>query len=341
MISMLNNGINTCCATPGAGYVVIYVDNQTIGKDVWFDNISIEHYTSNVIEENHYYPYGLTLTTSAASVTEQPYKYNGKELEKSFGLEMYDFGARMQDPQLGRWFGVDPLAEKAPGWTPYRYGFNNPIRYTDPTGMFEGDFIDETGRVIGNDGIDDGKVYVVKTTQTSFSTGQPENTPAAGISKKDAKATKDFIKNNSGNTEAFQNNSIAYDNSVEIVGSSDTRQAMVDIVNQDNGRGGTSDANNREYGESINRDGTVTQAPAGAVGNPLVNSNVSITLRTTFENQSTFHSHPSGTRTEGNTTGSWIQPPSYRRGDVQNSSSAVNYVFGRGMLRGINSGAAT
>src|SRR5690606_27503017 len=94
--------------------------------------------------------------------------------------------------------------------------------------------------------------------------------------------------------------------------------------------GGTSDANNREYGGSINRDGTVTQAPAGAVGNPLVNPNVNITLTTTFENQSTFHSHPSGTRTEGNTTGSWIQPPSYRGGDVQNSGSAVNYVFGRG-----------
>lgn len=32
---------------------------------------------------------------------------------------------------------LDQLAEKAPDWTPYRYGFNNPVRYTDPTGMFE------------------------------------------------------------------------------------------------------------------------------------------------------------------------------------------------------------
>jgi len=57
---------------------------------------------------------------------------------------------------------------------------------------------------------------------------------------------------------------------------------------------------------------------------------VSITLTTTFENQSTFHSHSSGNRTDGNRTGSWAQPPSFKGGDVQNSGSAVNYVFGRG-----------
>ena len=130
---------------------------------------------------------------------------------------------------------VDTLAELAPGWSPYRYGFNNPVRFTDPTGMFEGDFIDENGKHLGNDGIDDGKVYVVKTTQKSFSTGQDEATPSAGNSKQDAKATNDFIKNNSGNAQAFQNNSIAYDNSVKIEDSATTRQAMVDIVNQDNG----------------------------------------------------------------------------------------------------------
>src|SRR5690554_6129538 len=32
---------------------------------------------------------------------------------------------------------VDPLAEQAPNWTPYRFGFNNPIMFTDPTGLFE------------------------------------------------------------------------------------------------------------------------------------------------------------------------------------------------------------
>ena len=43
----------------------------------------------------------------------------------------------MYGPALGRFLHVDPLADKAPDWTPYRYGFNNPLKFIDPTGMFE------------------------------------------------------------------------------------------------------------------------------------------------------------------------------------------------------------
>ena len=32
---------------------------------------------------------------------------------------------------------IDPLAHNSPSWTPYRYGYNNPIRFIDPTGLSE------------------------------------------------------------------------------------------------------------------------------------------------------------------------------------------------------------
>ena len=41
---------------------------------------------------------------------------------------------------------MDPLAEKAYNWSPYRYGYNNPMKFTDPTGMLE-DWVSMNGEV--------------------------------------------------------------------------------------------------------------------------------------------------------------------------------------------------
>lgn len=63
------------------------------------------------------------------------YKYQTKELEKSFGLEAYDFHARMYDPQIGRTWQNDPMADMFLSLSTYSWAANNPVSFIDPTGM--------------------------------------------------------------------------------------------------------------------------------------------------------------------------------------------------------------
>ncbi|KAA5536451.1 hypothetical protein F0919_01940 [Taibaiella lutea] len=90
------------------------IDNQSIGKDVWFYNLNVENYQSEVLEEDHHYPFGLTLNTTPVQngANPQPYKLTTKELESNFDLNVYDFGARNFNMTIGRWNSIDQLAEK-------------------------------------------------------------------------------------------------------------------------------------------------------------------------------------------------------------------------------------
>ncbi|WP_299246985.1 DUF6443 domain-containing protein [uncultured Aquimarina sp.] len=102
-----------------------------------------------ILQEKNYYPFGLQHKGyNDLIISEHKYGYNGKENEQSLGLNLTEMTFRQYDPTLGRFNAIDRLAELAPGITPYRFGFNNPITFSDPSGLFE-----VNGETVGADGL--------------------------------------------------------------------------------------------------------------------------------------------------------------------------------------------
>ena len=102
-----------------------------------------------------YLPFGETLVEEHLNSYNSPYKFNAKELDEETGW--YYYGARYYNPKWSIWLSVDPLAVQAPSWTPYRYGFNNPVNHIDPNGLYEWRVNSETGKYkrIGDKGGDE------------------------------------------------------------------------------------------------------------------------------------------------------------------------------------------
>ena len=88
-----------------------------------------------VKERNDYYPFGARHVRSDYALSTNRWKYNGKELQTTGDLGFLDYGARMYDMSVGRWFGMDLLGEKYPGVSPYVYCINNPSLYRDLGGL--------------------------------------------------------------------------------------------------------------------------------------------------------------------------------------------------------------
>ena len=123
---------------PKNGYVYVYVSNQS-DQPVYFDNFKVALERGRIMEENHYFAYGLKI--AAISSQKLPdaseghvgnnYLYQGAYSEFDEDLGWNDFALRNYDPQRGQWLQMDPYDQFA---SPYVGMGNDPVNYMDPDG---------------------------------------------------------------------------------------------------------------------------------------------------------------------------------------------------------------
>ena len=126
------------------GYIFVYVSNES-NINVFFDNLQVIHKPGPIVEETHYYPFGLTMAGISSKawngIAENKKKFNdgtelqSKEFSDGSGLDWYATTYRSYDAQIGRFHQIDPLAGIADDYSPYAYVLNNPLLYNDPYGL--------------------------------------------------------------------------------------------------------------------------------------------------------------------------------------------------------------
>jgi RHS repeat-associated protein len=119
------------------GYLLVYVSNES-NFTVFFDNLQVVHKPGPIVEETHYYPFGLVMngisSKGLSGVVDNKKKYNGIEQNTDFDLNLYDAFFRNLDPQIGKWWQVDPKIDGQEMWSPYNAMSDNPILHSDPLG---------------------------------------------------------------------------------------------------------------------------------------------------------------------------------------------------------------
>lgn len=84
------------------------------------------------LEKCDYYPFGKRIEEVGQPLASNRYLFNGKEWQAVGGVNLLDYGARMYDPNLGRWFCQDPLYQVH---NPYTFCSSDPVNRIDPNGM--------------------------------------------------------------------------------------------------------------------------------------------------------------------------------------------------------------
>ena len=141
-------------------------------------------WTADIRKGQDYYPYGQRMPGRGCDTCYYRYGFNGKESDdsvKGLGNEL-DYGARIYDPRIGRFLSTDAYKKAAIGWSTYRFGFDNPIRYNDASGNLEKDGSGMPAGV-GKKEEEGPKSMIGSTAKLEFLMGKTTQSVAPGVTK--------------------------------------------------------------------------------------------------------------------------------------------------------------
>ncbi|MBL0745584.1 DUF6443 domain-containing protein [Chryseolinea lacunae] len=120
-----------------AGYIYIYLSNEEATPiEVFFDDMKVTQTVSPIIQQDDYYPFGLTFNDySREKSFPQKLLFEEKQFIDDLDVDFYDFEWRQYDAVLGRTTTQDPHAEFYFDQSPYSFLGNDPINTIDPSGM--------------------------------------------------------------------------------------------------------------------------------------------------------------------------------------------------------------
>jgi RHS repeat-associated protein len=135
---------------PKNGYVFVYVSNES-NFNVFFDNLQVVHTRGTLVEETHYYPFGLTMagisSKAAGTLQNKEKTFQGQQIDDDLGLNWIQFKWRNHDPQLGRFVEIDPLSEEYEYNSTYAFSENRVTSSVEIEGLEAKDLFGELGPV--------------------------------------------------------------------------------------------------------------------------------------------------------------------------------------------------
>jgi RHS repeat-associated protein len=131
-------------AATSEGQVILTPDSLTFNyyiKDHLGNLRIVFNENGEVLQNTEYYPFGMAVAKdgNAPAVRNNINRYTFLGRENQVGTDYMDLKRRFYDPATGRFISIDPVTDGQEHQSTYQYGWNNPLRFKDPDGMWPWD----------------------------------------------------------------------------------------------------------------------------------------------------------------------------------------------------------